>query len=85
MGKVSCRAGVWDAKTKILSDTATISAGDTEVTVTHNKGVLNYPTATPIDELEGRDSWVEYVDVNSFKIVISMADLVNDHVFYYHV
>ena len=85
MGKVSCRAGVWDAKTKILSDTATVTAGNTEVTVTHNKGVLNYPIASPLDELGGRDYWTEYVDVNSFKIVIGMADLVDDHKFDYHV
>jgi len=65
--------------------TTTISAGNTEITVTHNKGVLNYPVISSCDELEGRDCWTEYVDVNSFKIHISMADLENDHIFNYHV
>jgi len=68
-----------------LWGTATVSAGTTETTVTHNKGVLNYPVISSCDELEGRDCWTEYVDVNSFKIHISMADLANDHIFNYHV
>jgi len=68
-----------------LSGTETITAGNTEVTVTHNKGIMNYPVASPLDELGGRDYWTEYIDVDSFKIHISMADLENDHDFNYHV
>jgi len=71
-------------KPLIKADAATISAGDTEVTVTHNKGVTNKPTATPTEDIGGRRYWIEYVDVNSFKIVIDSADPFTDFSFNYN-
>lgn len=64
--------------------TATITAGNTEVTVTHNKGVANTPRVVPLDDLGGRSFWVPEGDigVNSFKILISSADF-SDHKFLY--
>lgn len=92
----------WDSETSLVDEddwnavcdhidetkegTATISAGDTEVTVTHNKGVANYPVVVPSSE-PASFWWVPSADVgvNSFKIKLVSPNLESDTTFYYQV
>ena len=67
----------------VREDIAIIVAGDTEVTVTHSKGILNYPVISPLQDIGGRRCWVEYIDVNSFEIHIDSADPFSNFSFNY--
>jgi len=63
--------------------TATITAGNTSVTVPH--GLSTTPTLadisiTPLDDLGGRSSWPSDPGVTNFKINLSSMDL-SDHLF----
>jgi hypothetical protein len=63
--------------------TATITAGNTSVTVPH--GLSTTPTLadisiTPLDDLGGRSSWPSDPDTTNFKINLSFIDLSN-HLF----
>lgn len=66
------------------SGSGTVTAGNTFVDVTHGLFFtpdINKIEVTPQDDLGGRDFWVSNVGATTFRINISAADLVNDHVF----
>ncbi|MEM3629101.1 MAG: hypothetical protein QXE06_06995 [Candidatus Bathyarchaeia archaeon] len=62
------------------SGTATITAGNTYVTVTHGLSItpdINRIKVTPKDNLNGRSFWVGNVTSTTFRIYISSSDTVN--------
>lgn len=66
-------------KCPYIEGIAQIEIGQTEVTVTHNKGVANYPQVTPLQTMSGgtltTGFWTPKADItnDSFKIKIFQA------------
>lgn len=60
-------------KCPYIEGNATILSGTTSVTVTHNKGVTNYPQVTPLQDVGALRYWTPEADIlaNSFKITIN--------------
>jgi len=73
--------GLDKQSTNITVDTATISAGDTSVTVTHGMSGTPKVTITATTEIGGRDAWVSDVGATTFKINVSSIDLSADFTF----
>jgi len=70
--------------TSIGRGTASITSGNTTVTVTHGlSGTPSSVVVTPQDEVKGRDFWVHTVGAATFVIEISQVDLVDAHGFYW--
>lgn len=68
-----------------ISGSATISAGDTYVDVTHNLGHtpdIDVIVVRPRDDLGGRSYWKSDVGASTFRINMTTQDL-SDHVFGY--
>lgn len=65
-----------------VQDTATITAGNTSVIVTHGKGSTpGHVSLTPLDDLGARNYWVSDIGATQFTIHISMVDPWGDHQF----
>jgi len=62
-------------KCPYIEGTATIASGGTTITVTHNKGVTNYPEVTPLQDVGALRYWTPTADIltNSFKITVDSA------------
>lgn len=73
--------GVKDISYATVTGTATITAGDVYVDVTHGKdSTPKSPTPVPIDDLGGRRFWVSDVGATTFRINVDSSDL-EDHEF----
>lgn len=75
-------ADEWNADHEVTSGSATVTAGNSYVDVTHGlSGTpdINKIKVTPQDDLAGRVPWVSNVGASTFRINIPV-DLESDHV-----
>jgi hypothetical protein len=65
--------------------TATILSGATSVTVTHNKGVTNYPQVTPLQDMGALRYWTPEADITATAFKIEIDSTSSDKKFKYRV
>ena len=72
-------------KCPYIEGTATIVSGGTTVTVTHNKGVANYPQVTPLQDMGALRYWTPEADILADSFVITINTTSSDKKFKYRV
>ena len=72
-------------KCPYIEGTATLLSGETVVTVTHNKGVANYPQVTPLQDMGALRYWTPEADITTTAFKIEINTTSSDKKFKYRV